>query len=236
MAAAVLFDLDGTLLDTAPDLVFALNSALDEAGLPLCDPIAVKPFISGGARSMLGYALGSGGQQDFIPDWTTETGPPEFGPEAQALLHRVWDIYEANLTERTWFFAGMDRVLNALEARHLPWGIVTNKTRRFTEPLANALNLWARTDCIISGDSTAEKKPHPLPLLEASRQLGVNPEQCVYIGDAAKDMLAGRRAGMTTLVALYGYIAAHDEPAQWGADGMLEAPLDLLDWLDGELP
>lgn len=229
---AVLFDLDGTLLDTAPDLVFALNRALAEAGLPACPEDEVKPYISGGARAMLGYAL------SVKPDTrglfccvrpVRETSAEEF----DRLLRRVLNLYQVHLADRTTFFDGMEAVLDALDERGLPWGIVTNKTRRFTEPLAEALNLSARTVCIVSGDTTAEKKPHPLPLLEASRRLGREPGRCVYIGDAAKDMEAGRRAGMTTLAALYGYLAADDEPAAWGADGALARPLDLLDWLDG---
>jgi 2-phosphoglycolate phosphatase len=229
---AVLFDLDGTLLDTAPDLVFALNGALAEAGLPACPKDEVKPYISGGARAMLRYALAA------KPDTgnlfcCARPGLPEDEEEFDRLLHRVWNIYQAHLTDRTTFFDGMETVLDTLDERGLPWGIVTNKTRRFTDPLAEALNLSARTVCIVSGDTTAEKKPHPLPLLEASRRLGLEPGRCVYVGDAAKDMEAGRRAGMTTLAALYGYIAADDEPGAWGADGALARPLDLLDWLDG---
>ncbi|BBL75642.1 HAD family hydrolase [Methylomagnum ishizawai] len=213
---AVLFDLDGTLLDTAPDLVFALNAALAEAGLPPCAATAVKPHISGGARAMLGHALGRP---------VAAAGEP--------LLQRMLDLYQTHLADRTGLFEGMDTVLAELDARGLPWGIVTNKRRRFTDPLAAALRLTPRTACIVSGDTTAECKPHPLPLLEASRRLGHAPERCVYIGDAAKDMEAGRRAGMTTLAAWYGYIAADDNPLGWGADGHIHRPLDLLAWLDG---
>lgn len=229
--AAVLFDLDGTLLDTAPDLVFALNAALAEAGLPTCEPAAVKPCISGGARAMLAHALAQAGRREFQPTRLAET--TVFSAGEAALLHRVWDIYQDNLAERTRFFDGMDTVLDALDAQGLPWGIVTNKTRRFTEPLAAALDLTRRAACIVSGDSTAEKKPHPLPLLEASRQMGLAPGRCVYLGDAAKDMEAGRRAGMATLAALYGYLATDDEPETWGADGRIAAPVDLLAWLNG---
>lgn len=217
--SAVLFDLDGTLLDTAPDLIFALNSGLAEAGLPVCAPDGVKPYISGGFRAMLGYAC--------------VNNPLPHAGAFERLLGRMRDIYEANLAERTGFFDGMETVLAELETRGLPWGIVTNKTRRFTDPLAERLNIAARTPCIISGDTTAEQKPHPLPLLEASHRLGQAPERCVYIGDAAKDMVAGRRAGMTTITALYGYIAADDEPLGWGADGHIHRPVDLLAWLDG---
>lgn len=229
---AVLFDLDGTLLDTAPDLVFALNRALTEAGLPACPEDEVKPHISGGSPAMLRYALAAKPDPNGLyccPRPGAEPNEEEFA----RLQQRVLNLYQAHLTDRTRFFDGMETVLDTLDERGLPWGIVTNKTRRFTEPLAEALNLSARTGCIISGDTTPEKKPHPLPLLEASRRLGLEPCRCVFIGDAAKDMEAGRRAGMTTLTALYGYIAPHDEPDTWGADGVLARPLDLLNWLDG---
>jgi 2-phosphoglycolate phosphatase len=218
LVSAVLFDLDGTLLDTAPDLIYALNSGLAEAGLPMCPDEDIKPCISGGFPKMLEYVLAQ---------------HPAHTAAFEALLERARTLYQVRLAEETRFFDGMERVLDALDARGLPWGIVTNKTRRYTEPLAEALHLTARAGCIISGDTTPEKKPHPLPLLEASRLLGLAPERCVFIGDAAKDMEAGRRAGMATLTALYGYIAADDTPHGWGADGFIEQPLDLLDWLDG---
>jgi 2-phosphoglycolate phosphatase len=234
--SAVLFDLDGTLLDTAPDLIFALNASLAEAGLPPCPPEEVKPYISGGARAMLNHVFARKGRSGFSLTKPGEEAGPTGNGEAEEfdrLLHRMLDLYEIHLADRTRFFDGVETVLDALDARGLPWGIVTNKTRRFTDPLADALNLTGRSGCIVSGDTTAEKKPHPLPLLEASRRLGHDPERCVYIGDAAKDMEAGRRAGMATLTALYGYIAADDEPGHWGADGLLAAPEDLLTWLDG---
>ena len=259
--AAVLFDLDGTLLDTAPDLVFALNAALAEAGFPACPENEVKPFISGGARAMLGYwiakeAAGTTLSGFPCPNFTGLSVPVGHAPdsardksaapypwikvekESQAriarLLPRMLDIYEAQVAERTRFFAGVETVLDALDAHGLPWGIVTNKISRFTDPLTRALKLAERSGCIISGDTTAEKKPHPLPLLEASRRLGLAAGHCVYVGDAARDVEAGRRAGMATLAALYGYIAADDEPGGWGADGFLTEPLELLAWLDSE--
>jgi 2-phosphoglycolate phosphatase len=234
--AAVLFDLDGTLLDTAPDLVFALNAALEEAGLPVCPEDEVKPFISGGARAMLGYWFAKKVEEKpFFNSPHPTPLPKGEGTEDlfELLLERMLDLYEAHVADRTRFFDGMETVLEELESRSLPWGIVTNKVSRFTDPLADALNLAGRSGCIVSGDTTAEKKPHPLPLLEASRRLGREPGRCVYIGDAAKDMEAGRRAGMATLAALYGYIAANDEPVGWGADGFLAEPRELLDWLDG---
>lgn len=233
--AAVLFDLDGTLLDTAPDLVFALNAALAEAGLPAGFGDAVKPYISGGARAMLRYAFEGNGSSGSLPQAGFVPKPEVSASLFEPILQHMLQLYEDHLADRTRFFDGVESVLDALDSRGLPWGIVTNKTRRFTDPLVDALSLSGRAHCVISGDTTAEKKPHPLPLLEATRRLGCEPERCVYVGDAAKDVEAGRRAGMTTLTALYGYIGADDEPGRWGADGMLERPLDLLSWLDGGL-
>lgn len=231
--SAVLFDLDGTLLDTAPDLVFAMNGALTEAGHRICSADEVKPHISGGGKAMLAYALSRPveGAKDLFCCAPRTSGPDE--TELEQLLRRMYRLYQVHLADRTRFFDGMEQVLEILDERGLPWGIVTNKTSRFTDPLAEALNLTARTACVISGDTTPEKKPHPLPLLEASRRLGHDPARCVFIGDAAKDMEAGRRAGMTTLTALYGYIPADYDADAWGADGWLNDPEDLLVWLDG---
>ncbi|WP_026608747.1 HAD family hydrolase [Methylocaldum szegediense] len=218
--SAVLFDLDGTLLDTAPDLVFAANAALAEADIPPRSVDELKPCISGGIAVMLRCALNEDDKSALF----------------QRVLQRTLELYQVHVADRTRFFDGVELVLDELERRGIPWGIVTNKMSRFTDPLLAKLNLADRTDCIISGDTTAEKKPRPLPLLEASRRLQRAPKECVYVGDAPGDVEAGRRAGMTTLTALYGYIAADQEPCNWGADGLLTAPGDLLLWLDGALP
>jgi len=228
--AAVLFDLDGTLLDTAPDLIQALNATLSEIGLPACPADEVKPYISGGARAMLGF--GHARASGKVPaDYPAPNPLPE--GEDDAWLQRMLELYQTNVAVHTCFFDGIETVLETLERHGLPWGIVTNKHSRFTDPLAEALNLTRRSGCIISGDTTAHAKPHPLPLLEASRRLGQSPERCVYLGDAARDVEAGKRAGMATLGALYGYVSAADDPRSWGADGLLTAPGDLLTWLFG---
>lgn len=211
----VLFDLDGTLLDTAPDLVAAVNAALQHGGYPPRPPDELKPLISEGAPAMLRGGLGE--------------QPAEFGP----LLERMLDIYETHIAVHTRFFDGMERVLEFLEQAALPWGIVTNKLSRFTDPLMQALGIDLRTGCIISGDTTEERKPHPLPLLEACRRLGRRPADVVYIGDAALDIEAGRRAGMATVAAAYGYLRPEDRPDQWGADALIERPEDLIPWLRG---
>jgi phosphoglycolate phosphatase len=215
--SAVLFDLDGTLLDTAPDLVFAANAALAEADIPPRSMDELKPCISGGAAVMLRCAFNG----DYEPALFDR------------VLQRTLELYQIHVADRTRFFDGIESVLDKLEWRGIPWGIVTNKMSRFTEPLLEKLNLADRAACVISGDTTAEKKPHPMPLLEACRRLNLTPEQCVYIGDAPGDVEAGRRAGMTTLTALYGYIAADHAPHEWGADGLLAVPQDLIPWLGG---
>ena len=150
----------------------------------------------------------------------------------ERLVEQMLNFYEANPAQHTRYFEGMEKVLDVLDQKQIPWGIVTNKRSRFTTPLANALGLNRRTDCIVSGDTTTESKPHPLPLLEASRRLGIRPEHCVYIGDAARDIEAGRRAGMATLAALYGYLASGEDVESWDADDQIESPEDLLVWME----
>jgi 2-phosphoglycolate phosphatase len=211
----VLFDLDGTLLDTAPDLADACNSALETAGFAVHSEETLKPFISGGAAAMLRHA-------------EPELDDTRFS----ALLENMLEIYQQNIAQRTRFFEGIDTVLDELDRRGTPWGIVTNKYRRFTEPLLAAMDLAQRTPCIISGDTLPEKKPHPMPLLEASRLLARPPDSAVYIGDARRDIEAGRNAGMSTLAAAYGYVNANDPAAAWGADEQIYKPLELIDWLD----
>jgi len=213
---AVLFDLDGTLLDTAEDLVRACNAAVSEAGLapqPLAD---LRPLISGGAEAMLAHVR----SQDPRP------------VDGQALLARMLDLYEDNIAVHTCYFEGIEAVLDELEHRGLPWGIVTNKVTRFTHRLLQSLGVFDRPGCIVSGDTLPHKKPHPAPMLEACRQLERDASDCVYVGDARRDIQAGRNAGMHTLAALYGYLGEDDLAQDWGADGMLGRPSDLLDWLD----
>jgi phosphoglycolate phosphatase len=215
----VLFDLDGTLLDTAPDLVLACNTAAEEIGLPPLPLEALKPWVSHGAPAMLVRIL--------------ETTPQK--TDFEALHERTLALYEENIAVHTRLFVGMEAVLDEVERRGLSWGIVTNKYQRFTEPLLRQLNLHHRAGCAISGDTCAESKPHPMPMLEACRRINTAPEACVYIGDARRDIEAGQNAGMATLAALYGYVPEDDPAQHWGADALLNQPLDLLAWLDGEL-
>ncbi len=214
---SILFDLDGTLLDTAPDLAFALNAVVREEGLRPLSIDSLKPRISGGAAAMIRLAFGE--RQDQL--------------EYARLLQRMLAIYRQHISDQTRFFDGMEAVIGEIERRKLGWGIVTNKLGWLTDPLLRALGLYHRTGCIISGDTTQYRKPHPQPVLEACRRLGSEPRNCVYIGDAQRDVEAGRRAGMSTLVALYGYLGADDKPQEWGASALLTEPKDLLTWLDG---
>ena len=211
----VLFDLDGTLLDTAPDMGYALNQTLlehDRHPLPL---IHIRPHVSHGARALvrLGFGL-KPGDHDY-----------------DAIRQRLLDIYRANLARDTRLFPGMEKVLGSIEKRGLNWGVVTNKPAWLTDPLVDALDLSHRAVCIVSGDTTRNSKPHPEPLLHACRQAGSQPAQCLYVGDAPRDIEAGRNAGLRTIVALFGYIGPDDEPLNWGADISIERPEQLLDWL-----
>ena len=219
---SLLFDLDGTLMDTSGDLIAACNRAMAEFGLTPVPDADLKPQISGGATAMLRRALQHPDNEGHDID-------------LDALLQRMLVDYETNIAVHTRLFGGMADVLDLLDSRGIPWGIVTNKVERFTLPLLRALEFDTRPGCVISGDTLAEKKPHPMPMLEASRQLGCEPEACAYIGDARRDIEAGRNAGMKTLAASYGYVDASDPADAWGADVIIADPRHLLDWLR-ELP
>ncbi|TCK18077.1 phosphoglycolate phosphatase [Thiogranum longum] len=214
--SAVLFDLDGTLLDTAPDLAAALNATLqlnERDALPF---ETIRPVVSHGGRALIELGFGIDSQH------------PDFEPLRKQLL----DLYQANLAVHTALFPGMGEVLDELEQRHIRWGVVTNKPGWLTDPLLDALNLAQRTACIVSGDTLPERKPHPAPLLHACKLVGCQPQDAIYIGDAERDIEAGRNAGMRTLVALFGYLMEHDRPENWGADALIEQPADILEHLD----
>ena len=212
---AVLFDLDGTLADTARDLAAALNRVRADRGLEPVDVARLRPYASHGARGMLGAGMG------------VAPTDADFASLREAFL----DHYAQALCVHTRLFDDMAALLDAIEARGLGWGVVTNKASRFTRPLLNALGLGGRARPIISGDTTLHIKPHPAPLLAAAAALGLPPERCVYVGDAERDVIAGRAAGMHTIVARYGYIEAHEEPDLWPADGIIDDPLGLVAWL-----
>ncbi len=212
---AVLFDLDGTLLDTAPDMVAATNALLvQEARAPLSFERA-RCEVSHGSVALTKLAF-----------------PDVLDPVAsEALRTRLLALYRARIATATQLFAGFDVVLEALEALGIPWGIVTNKPGWLTAPLLQELELGTRAACVVSGDTTPHSKPHPLPLLHAAQCIGVAPADCLYVGDAERDIAAGRAAGMRVLFASFGYLRPHDRPEAWGADGTIESPLGVLDWL-----
>jgi phosphoglycolate phosphatase len=212
---ALLLDLDGTLLDTAPDMGGALNLLRAEHGLEPLAAHVIRPVVSHGAMRLV--ALGF---------------PDAAGDAFEALRLRFLELYAANLAIGTSLFPGFATVLERLESRGLRWGIVTNKPGWLTDPLLATLGLDRRAACAVSGDTVAERKPHPLPLLHAARLLGVDPGRCVYVGDAERDIQAGRAAGMTTVVAAYGYISADEDPLLWHPHGVVNSPDELLQWMD----
>jgi 2-phosphoglycolate phosphatase len=211
----VLFDLDGTLLDTAPDLADALNAVLVKNGRQPLSFQDIRGVVSHGGAALirLGFGLDES-HQDF-----------------PALRRSLLAHYRDGLSLKTRPFPGMSELLDQLERRGYTWGVVTNKPGWLTDPLLKDLRLFDRAACVVSGDTLDRRKPHPAPLLYACEQTGSQPQQCVYIGDAQRDIEAGRNAGMHTLVALFGYFEAHDRPQEWQADGILHTPLDLLAWL-----
>jgi len=212
---AVLFDLDGTLVDSAPDLAGAANDLRVVHGLQPLPFEHLRPMVGTGARGMVGVAFG--------------IGPGEEGFES--LRDDFLRRYELRLLRETRVFPRMEPVLQALERRALPWGIVTNKAARFSQPLVEGLGLMARCAVLISGDSTPHAKPHPQPLLEAALRLNLAPERCLYIGDDHRDVLAGRAACMATLAAAWGYLGRGEAIDDWQADAVLSQPEELLNWL-----
>lgn len=212
---AVLFDLDGTLVDSAPDLAAAANALRVARGLEALPFEALRPMVGAGARGMVGVAFG------------VAPGHEEFESLRDAFLAR----YEEGLLRQTAVFEAMQPLLVALERHGVPWGIVTNKAARFTEPLLQGLGLHLRAAVVICGDTLPQAKPHPAPLLEAARRLGFDPGQCVYIGDDLRDVQAGKAAGMPTLAAGWGYLGQGDPVHAWGADAVLQTPAQLLKWL-----
>lgn len=212
---AVLFDLDGTLIDSAPDLAAAADSLRTARGLPALPFQAYRPHAGAGARGLLGVAL----------DITPQDGAFESMREA------FFQAYEQRMTNETRVFDQVPELIDALRARGLRWGVVTNKIERFTQVLARRLALLGSADVLISGDTTAHIKPHPQPLLEAASRLGLPPQACVYVGDDERDIQAGRAAGMKTVAAAYGYLGKQAQPVAWGADLCIDDPLQLLKWL-----
>jgi len=211
----VLFDLDGTLADTAPDLADALNTVLSNNGKPQLPFAQIRPVVSHGGIALVRLGFGI---------------EPEH-PEFDALRQQLLAVYASGIANKTQLFPGMADLLSSIETAGMNWGVVTNKPAWLTEPLLDALQLTQRAASIVSGDTLAERKPHPSPLLYACEQAGSQSMECVYVGDAERDIVAGQRAGMKTVVALFGYIGQDDKPETWGADALLESPQHIKEWL-----
>ena len=211
-SSAVLFDLDGTLADTAPDLGAAVNRLLEEDGRAALPLATLRPHVSGGARALLQAGFGIAPADPAMP----------------ALAERFLAHYARALCVATELFPGVPMLLDALDARGIKWGIVTNKAQRFALPLVERLGLRARAACVVSGDTAARPKPHPAPLFMACAALGVVPTDTVYVGDDLRDIVAGRAAGLTTIVAAYGYLGGEGHYSSWQADAAIAEPGDLL--------
>ncbi len=214
MIKAVLFDLDGTFADTAPDLGYAINLMRQARNLAPVPIEITRPVTSLGARGLLGAGF------DITPDH----------PDYPSMRDEFLRLYEQNLCRYTRLFPGIPELLDALEARSLQWGIVTNKAERFAKPLLDLLHLGHRAACVVGGDTTGKLKPHPDSLLAASRAIAVPPEACVYVGDDRRDVEAGRAAGMKTVAVKYGYLNG-SSPENWGADVTIGQPQELLQYL-----
>ena len=213
--AAVLFDLDGTLIDSAPDLGAAADKMRVARGLPSLPLELYRPMAGAGARGMLGVAFG------MTPDH----------PDFPVLREEFFLNYERCMTEHTYAFEGVPELISELLGLGLAWGVVTNKSMRFTGPLTRGMSLFATAAAVVGGDSTPHAKPHPAPLLEAARRLNLEPGRCIYVGDDERDMLAGRAAGMATVAATYGYLGG-SAARQWGAHAQIDSPLELLTLLN----
>ncbi len=212
----ILFDLDGTLADTAPDLAASLNRLRLERGMDPLAFAAIRPHVSNGANALLRVGF--------------DAHPGDAGFDA--LRKRFLEIYLENICDQTTLFAGMPELLQRITAKGLNWGIVTNKPAYLTDPLVEQLGVDRDAVCVISGDTTNNRKPHPEPMLHACELAGSTPAQCVYVGDAHRDIEAGKQAGTHTLVALFGYIAEDEDPAAWGADAMIQTPGEIMNWIE----
>ena len=214
---AVLFDLDGTLADTLPDLAAAMNAALSEHGSHPLPPRCYRGTVTGGSMAMIRTALG-----------------PDADPERVQQIRRTFLArYAEGIAAHTCLFPGVPDLLDDIEARGLAWGIVTNKPHALTRRLLDALGMAGRASCVVCGDTLRHAKPHPEPIYHACRTLAATPGRSLFVGDSPGDVAAGRGAGVRTLVALYGYLPEGEDARRWGAHGYLEQASDLVDWLDG---
>jgi phosphoglycolate phosphatase len=216
MIKSVLFDLDGTLIDTAPDLAAALNHILEEEGIAPLPYETIRPNVSRGGLVLTKLAF----------------DPHRSESEIEPLRQRFLDRYLKNIAIHSKLFDGYQEVLEQFKRRHIGWGVVTNKPGWLTDPLMQALGLHQQSTVTISGDTTAQRKPHPLPLLTAARAMTVSPEECIYVGDDPRDIVAGKAANMTTVIARFGYITDDSDLASWQADAIIDHPQQILQLLD----
>ena len=212
---AVLFDLDGTLIDSAPDLGAAVDKMRTDRGLPSL-PLAQYRYLAGsGARGMLAEAFGMTPEHPDFANWREE----------------FFVNYESRMTLSTVIFDGVPELIDSILRRNMAWGVVTNKSRRFTDPLTRSMALFETAGAIVSGDTTPHAKPQPAPLFEAASRLNVPAESCLYVGDDERDIVAGLAAGMSTVAAVYGYLGAKADPEKWGAHAAIKSPTELLQLL-----
>lgn len=214
---AVLFDLDGTLVDSAPDLVGSVQAVMRERGARPLPFRSLRNFVSKGMRGLLTAAYGV----DFIDS-----------EEYPGVLERCLELYSGRLAKRSRLFPHMRRVLDNLARRQIPWGVVTNKPEYLTRPLLEALNLADECAVAVGGGTTTHTKPHPEPMIYAADRLAVKPRACVMLGDDPRDIQAARSAGMTGLAAAWGYFPPDEDLSAWGAAAILQSPPDLLGWID----
>jgi len=213
--AAVLFDLDGTLVDTAPDLGYALNCVLQENGKAPLTMEAIRPVASHGAAGLLKIGFNISPEADNYP----------------ALRDRLLQLYQDNITRESSLFDGMNDVLEKFENKGIIWGVITNKPGFLTEPLLEKLNLTERAACIVSGDTTEHSKPHPAPMLKGLEDIKLDAKHCIYVGDAERDIQAGKAVNMRTVLARYGYLTDEDKQQDWHADAIIDHPSELLEWI-----
>lgn len=211
----VLFDLDGTLIDTAPDMANALNILLQEEDRPPLAYDIIRPVVSNGSIALVALGFGDEIEEHHL----------------RYLKERYLEIYQQRLCVDSILFNGMQGLLNTIEEREMNWGVVTNKPAWLTEPLMEQIGLSKRAACIVSGDTTKNRKPHPEPMYLACINAGSKPNECIYIGDALRDIQAGKNAGMKTVIAAYGYIDEADNINEWGADEIIDHPDDVLKYI-----
>lgn len=211
----VLFDLDGTFADTAPDLAHALNQTLAAHQRNTLSLEQIRPVVSHGGKALIELGFGL----------------KESHPDFESLRQELLGYYQQDIATHTQVFAGIEQLVDNLSKHKMGWGIVTNKPGWLTNPLMNSLGLVHTACCVVSGDTLEQRKPHPAPLLHAAKQCGVDAGSCLYIGDAERDIVAGKAAGMRTMVARYGYIEAAENPDDWGADSYVDHPEDIFDWV-----